>query len=200
MSAKKGHGTEHLRAGVGAPANEFQSGKIVFAVYESQRTLSSRAWKQIFTIEKFSQLCTPRMAHATQWLVLVRETLCSRVDIIGAHLSSFAMAIFPWGALCASHCSLPLIIEDNSSERLVCWLSMLLSGIPNQWVRFWLTKVQFSSQNRCEMRSKDMNWDTITLQIRSLQALVSSRTLGSTHKTNPALCTLAHTALLSPHL
>jgi len=59
------------------------------------------------------------------------------------------------------------IIVDNSSDRLVCSLSMFLSGIPNRWVRSWLTKVRFGSLNRCQMRSKDFNRDTIILQIHS---------------------------------
>ena len=51
----------------------------------------------------------------------------------------------------------PPNMVDNSSDRLVCWLPMSLSGIPNRWVRFWLTRVRFGSLNRCEMRSKEIN-------------------------------------------
>ena len=70
------------------------------------------------------------------------------------------MAIFPYAALSWSDRSLPTIIVDNSSDRLICWLSkfLLVYGIPNQWVRFWLTRVPFGSEKRCEMRNKEINW------------------------------------------
>ena len=51
---------------------------------------------------------------------------------------------------------------------------MLLSGIPNRWVRFWLTRVWFDSVNRCKMRSKEINWETKILQILSFRALTAA--------------------------
>jgi len=47
-------------------------------------------------------------------VVLVRATQRAEVDVIGAQLCSFARAIFSCVTLSWSHCSLPLIIVDNS--------------------------------------------------------------------------------------
>jgi len=60
---------------------------------------------------------------------------------------------------------------DNRGQQLwqACLLvSMLLSGISNQWVRFCLTKVWFGTLIRCGMRSKETNWDTIMLRFWAL--------------------------------
>jgi len=104
-------------------------------------------------------------------LVLVRATPRAEVDVIGVRWCWIARALFPCVALPSADRCLHLIIVDNSSDRLVCRLSKLLSGIPNRWAHFWLTRVRFGSVNRCKMRSKEINWNTIILQIRNFRAL-----------------------------
>jgi len=64
-----------------------------------------------------------------------------------------------------------LIIVDNSSDRLVCWLSMLLSGIPNRWVRFLADRIMIQFPELLRIASKEINRNTIILQIRSFRAL-----------------------------
>jgi len=62
----------------------------------------ARARKLRFSMKDKKSFCNGSRARA-RWpmrLVLVRATLRSDVDVISAHLSSFARSIFPCAALC----------------------------------------------------------------------------------------------------